>query len=55
MTSVAKRYSVASIMDEDYPVSQHEFESRFYSWAACIDYLTKLQWPNGFVCPYCEG
>ena len=42
-------------MEEDYPKSQREFESRFTAEAACIDYLTKLRWPGGFVCPRCGG
>lgn len=42
-------------MEEDYPLSLGEFESRFSTEAACIDYLTKLRWPGGFVCPRCEG
>lgn len=41
--------------NEDYPVSQREFETRFATEAACIDYLIKLRWPNGFVCPRCAG
>jgi hypothetical protein len=40
-------------MDEDYPRSLNEFESRFRSDAACIDYLAKVRWPSGFVCPRC--
>ena len=42
-------------MDEDYPRSLKEFEARFATEAACLDYLTALRWPEGFVCPQCEG
>ena len=30
-----------------------EFAKRFPDDAACIDYLEKLRWPNGFLCPNC--
>jgi len=41
-------------MEEDYPVDQLEFERRFGTEAACLDYLVKLRWPEGFVCPRCQ-
>ena len=41
--------------DEDYPRSLGEFEARFATEAACLDYLAKLRWPTGFVCPRCGG
>jgi len=42
-------------MEEDYPRTLMELESRFSTEAACIEYLTKLRWPKGFVCPHCEA
>jgi ribosomal protein L37AE/L43A len=42
-------------MDEDFPLSLGDFESRFSTEAACIDYLIQLRWPGGFVCPQCRG
>lgn len=42
-------------MDEDYPRSLAEFEARFSTEAACLEYLAKLRWPDGFVCPRCSG
>ncbi len=30
-------------------------ERRFATEGACHDYLTKLRWPTGFVCPKCQG
>lgn len=42
-------------MDEDYPKTLLEMEQRFASEDACRDYLTKLRWPTGFVCPECQG
>jgi len=40
-------------MGEDYPVDQLDFEERFATEQACLDYLAKLRWPEGFVCPRC--
>lgn len=31
-----------------------EMERRFGTEAACREYLTKLRWPNGFICPVCH-
>lgn len=39
----------------DYPQTGLELESRFRSEADCLDFLAKLRWPNGFVCPRCEA
>lgn len=38
---------------EDYPKSLEEFETRFQTEAECLDYLSKIRWPEGFVCPRC--
>lgn len=40
---------------EDYPRTLMEFESRFSSEEACVEYLIQMRWPDGFVCPACEG
>lgn len=40
---------------EDYPRTLLEFEDRFSSEEACRDYLCRLRWPDGFVCPRCQG
>jgi transposase-like protein len=32
-----------------------EFERRFASDDACREYLSSLRWPDGFVCPRCQG
>jgi transposase-like protein len=40
-------------MDEDYPRNLLEFERRFGSEEACREYLRKLRWPEGFICPRC--
>ena len=41
-------------MDE-FSGTMAELESRFGSEQACWDYLLKLRWPDGFVCPRCGG
>jgi len=40
---------------EDYPATLHELEARFGTEQACREYLLKLRWPEGFVCPRCQG
>ena len=41
-------------MVEDYPRTILELEQRF-STDACRDYLLLLRWPDGFICPRCQG
>ena len=38
---------------EDYPRTLPEFEARFSTDEACRDYLFRLRWPQGFLCPRC--
>jgi transposase-like protein len=38
---------------EDYPRTLLEFEERFGTEQGCWDYLFRLRWPEGFVCPRC--
>lgn len=40
---------------DDYPKTLSEFESRFSVDEACAEYLVRLRWPEGFVCPVCGG
>ncbi len=40
-------------MHEDYPKSLVEFERRFSSDDACLEYLAQLRWGDGFACPRC--
>lgn len=40
---------------EDYPRTLMEFESRFSTEEACLDYLVQIRWPDGFACPSCGG
>ena len=40
---------------EDYPRTLAELDAKLGTEAACRDYLFKLRWPDGFVCPRCQG
>lgn len=46
---------IVSIDMEDFPINLNEFRERFSTEKACIDYLITLRWPDGIVCPVCEG
>jgi transposase-like protein len=39
----------------DLPSTQLEFEERFSTEAACMQYLRRQRWPEGFRCPKCDG
>lgn len=38
---------------EDYPRTLAELEARFSTEEACLGYLFRLRWPDGFRCPRC--
>jgi len=38
----------------DYPRTLQEFDKWFSTENACIDYLFRLRWPQGFICPICH-
>ena len=40
---------------EDYPRTLLDLERRFPTDQACREYLFGLRWPEGFVCPHCDG
>lgn len=42
-------------MIEDYPRTLLELEQQFATEEQCRAYLTRLRWPQGFVCPRCGG
>ena len=44
------RHPVSGI---DYPGTFQEFDEWFRSESACLDYISKLRWPEGFRCPNC--
>src|SRR4249919_808011 len=37
----------------DYPRTFQEMEQGFRDEAACRDYIRRLRWPDGFICPHC--
>lgn len=37
----------------DYPTTWVQFLDRFHSEQACREYLIKLRWPDGMICPKC--
>ncbi len=39
----------------DYPRTFQEFEAWFCSEVACRDYIRRLRWPDGFICPRCSA
>lgn len=41
-------------MNIDYPETIQEFVDVFKTDKECYDYLTKIRWPKGFVCPNCK-
>ena len=42
-------------MVEDYPRTILELERQFASEEVCREYLFRLRWPEGFVCPRCHS
>jgi len=42
-------------MADDFPATLPELETRFSTETACREYLVKLRWPQGFVCPRCDA
>jgi len=43
----------AFYITEDFPKSEIEFDKRFATERACYEYLSKVKWPDGFVCSEC--
>lgn len=39
----------------DYPSTYQQLLAWFPDDEACVDYLAGLRWPDGFVCPACQG
>ena len=39
----------------DYSNTFGQFHDWFSTDEACLEYLAKLRWPDGFVCPQCGG
>lgn len=43
------------LIPEDFPKTLPEFEKRFGREEQCRTFLTRLRWPQGFVCPKCQS
>lgn len=41
-------------MEEFYPKNHQEFLEWFHKEEDCWEYLYKIRWPKGFVCPICN-
>ena len=41
------------IAGKDYPRTWNEFLDWFATEEACLDYVERLRWPDGFICPAC--
>jgi transposase-like protein len=41
-------------MDHNYPSTHRQFVKMFLDDAACANYLARLRWPEGFICPACK-
>lgn len=39
----------------DYPSTHRQLQKWFPDDEACVEYLARLRWPDGFVCPACSG
>jgi transposase-like protein len=39
----------------DYPATFQQLRSWFPDDDACVEYLARLRWPDGFVCPRCDS
>lgn len=46
-------HTLAPIAGKDYPQNWSAFLDWFSTEDACLAYLEKLRWPEGFVCPSC--
>jgi hypothetical protein len=40
---------------EENPRTLAEFDREFATEEACVRYLFRLWWPDGFACPRCGG
>ena len=39
---------------EEYPKTLAELDRQFVTEQACVQYLYRLRWPEGFICPRCN-
>jgi hypothetical protein len=45
---------VYPVAGKDYPRNFVEFPEWFKDDKSCAEYLARVRWPNGFVCPFCR-
>ncbi len=50
MVMEERRHPVCNV---DYPGTFQEFDKWFSTEKACLAYISKLRWPQGFTCPSC--
>lgn len=43
------------MVHENYPENFEQFITRFATEQNCYEYIMKLRWPQGFVCPRCQN
>jgi len=56
MESVKSTYKHKILVDgEDYPHTYREFVTMFFDDKSCREYLYKLRWKDGFICPKCKS
>ncbi len=47
--------SLSPVAGQDYPRTWDQFVDWFGDEAACLQYLERVRWPNGFECPHCAS
>jgi transposase-like protein len=47
--------TVRPVSRPDFPRTIMDFQQRFASERACLEYLAASRWPEGFICPRCGG
>ena len=52
MLKEERRHPVGGV---DYPRTLQEFDAWFPSETACVEYLERIRWSDGFQCPVCGG
>jgi hypothetical protein len=45
--------AVTETNSDTFPRNLIEFLDRFDTDEACLEYLRRVRWPDGFVCPQC--
>jgi transposase-like protein len=46
--------AVRPVSGVDYPATFQQLQEWFAEEASCVEYLARLRWPEGFVCPACD-